>query len=310
MTVLVVGSVALDTLETPFGRREDALGGSATFFSTAASLLAPVRLVAVIGEDFPEVHVDLLRKRGVDLAGLSRVPGGKTFRWSGRYGENLNEAETLDTQLNVFAAFNPDLPLHFRDSQFVFLANIHPSLQLAVLEQVRAPKLVAMDTMNFWIKGENAALKKVLPKVDVLTINDGEARLLAGEHNVVRAARAIQKMGVRSLIVKRGEYGALFFDQEEHVFWAPAFPLESVFDPTGAGDTFAGGFMGYLAHVNSTAHGYLRQGIVMGSVMASFTVEEFSVDRLARVTRDELRARFETFRRLTHFEEVAFKELT
>ena len=304
MSVLVVGSVALDSLESPFGQREDALGGSATFFSTAASLVAPVRLVAVIGDDFPEKHVDMLKSRNVDLAGLTRVQGGKTFRWKGRYGENLNEAVTLDTQLNVFADFAPELPAHFRDTPYVFLANIHPALQLRVLEQVNKPKLVALDTMNFWIKGENAALKKVLSKVDVLLINDGEARLLAEEHNVVRAARAIQRMGVRSLIIKRGEYGALFFDQDEHVFWAPAYPLESVFDPTGAGDTFAGGFMGYLAHVGSIAHGHLRQAIVTGSVMASFTVEEFSVDRLERVTRDELRERFDRFRRLTSFEDL------
>jgi sugar/nucleoside kinase (ribokinase family) len=304
MSVLVVGSVALDSLETPFGKREDALGGSATFFSTAASLLAPVRLVAVIGDDFPERHVEMLKSREIDLSGLSRVKGGKTFRWKGRYGENLNEAETLDTQLNVFASFSPDLPEHFRDTPFVFLANIHPELQLRVVEQVRSPKLVAMDTMNFWIKGETAALKKVLSRVDVLTVNDGEARLLAGEHNVVRAARAIQAMGVRSLVIKRGEYGALFFDATEHVFWAPAYPLESVFDPTGAGDTFAGGFMGYLARMGSVAHPHLRQAMVMGSVMASFTVEEFSVDRLERVQKRELRERFERFRRLTSFEEI------
>lgn len=305
MSVLVVGSVALDSLETPFGKRDDALGGSATYFSTAASLLTSVRLVAVIGEDFPENHVEMLRQKKVDLAGLTRVKGGKTFRWKGRYGENLNEAHTLDTQLNVFADFAPELPAHFRDTPFVFLANIHPSLQLKVLEQVKSPKLVALDTMNLWIQHERAALLKVLPKVDVLTINDGEARLLAGEVNIVKAAAAIKKLGVKSLIIKRGEYGALFFDSDDHVFWAPAYPIESVFDPTGAGDTFAGGFMGYLAHVGSISPGYLRQAIVMGSVLASFTVEEFSVDRLARTNMDEVRGRFELFRRLTSFESLA-----
>jgi sugar/nucleoside kinase (ribokinase family) len=304
MSVLVVGSVALDSLETPFGKRDDALGGSATYFSTAASLLAPVRLVAVIGDDFPEAHVEMLRQRNVDLAGLSRVKGGRTFRWRGRYGANLNDAQTLETQLNVFADFKPELPPHFADTPFVFLANIHPALQLRVLEQVQRPKLVAMDTMNFWINGEREALLQVLPRVDVLTINDGEARLLAGEPNIVKAARAIQRMGVRSLVIKRGEYGALFFDQDEHLFWAPAYPLETVFDPTGAGDSFAGGFMGYLSRVASTGHVYLRQAIVMGSVMASFTVEQFSVDRLRQVTPSELKERFETFRRLTNFEEL------
>jgi sugar/nucleoside kinase (ribokinase family) len=302
MSVLVVGSVALDSLETPFGKRDDALGGAATYFSTAASLLTPVRLVGVIGEDFPEEHVEMLRTRRIDLGGLVRVPGGKTFRWKGRYGENLNEAQTLDTQLNVFADFSPDLPEHFRDTPFVFLANIHPSLQLRVLEQVRAPKLVAMDTMNFWITGERPRLLEILPRIDVLTVNDGEARLLAGEANVVKAAKAIQKMGVKNVVVKRGEYGALFFAADGHVFWAPAYPLESVFDPTGAGDTFAGGFMGTLAHAGEVTPVTLRQAMVMGCVMASFTVEEFSVDRLKRVTRDELRARFDLFRRLTAFE--------
>lgn len=302
MSVLVVGSVALDSLETPFGKRDDALGGAATYFSTAASLLTPVRLVGVIGEDFPEEHVEMLRSRRIDLGGLVRVPGGKTFRWKGRYGENLNEAQTLDTQLNVFADFSPNLPEHFRDTPFVFLANIHPSLQLRVLEQVRAPKLVAMDTMNFWITGERPRLLEILPRIDVLTVNDGEARLLAGEANVVKAAKAIQKMGVKNVIVKRGEYGALFFAADGHVFWAPAYPLESVFDPTGAGDTFAGGFMGTLAHAGEVTPVTLRQAMVMGCVMASFTVEEFSVDRLKRVTRDELRARFDLFRRLTAFE--------
>jgi sugar/nucleoside kinase (ribokinase family) len=302
MSVLVVGSVALDSLETPFGKRDDALGGAATYFSTAASLLTPVRLVGVIGEDFPEEHVEMLRTRRIDLGGLVRVPGGKTFRWKGRYGENLNEAQTLDTQLNVFADFSPNLPEHFRDTPFVFLANIHPSLQLRVLEQVRAPKLVAMDTMNFWITGERPRLLEILPRIDVLTVNDGEARLLAGEANVVKAAKAIQKMGVKNVVVKRGEYGALFFAADGHVFWAPAYPLESVFDPTGAGDTFAGGFMGTLAHAGEVTPVTLRQAMVMGCVMASFTVEEFSVDRLKRVTREELRARFDLFRRLTAFE--------
>jgi sugar/nucleoside kinase (ribokinase family) len=303
MSVLVVGSMAIDSVETPFGKRDDALGGSATFFSIAASLLTDVRLVAVIGEDFPEKHVELLKTRRIDLAGLERVKGGKTFRWAGRYGANLNEAHTLDTQLNVFADFKPKIPDHFRQSEHVFLANIHPALQGEVLEQVKNPKLVALDTMNFWIKGERELLKRVLKKVDVLLINEGEARLLADEFNMVKAARAIRALGPKVLVIKRGEYGALYFDSE-HMFFAPAYPLETVFDPTGAGDTFAGGFMGYMSRIGKLDQVYFRQAIVMGCVLGSFTVEEFSVDRLARVSPSELRGRFELFRNLTQFQEL------
>lgn len=303
MTLLVVGSVAFDSLETPFGQRDEAVGGSAYYFSMAASLLTDVQLVAVVGEDYPEAHLDVLRDRNIDLAGLKRVTGGKTFRWKGRYGANLNEAETLDTQLNVFADFDPVLPEHYRDASHVFLANIHPALQLEVLKQVRSPKFVAMDTMNFWIGGEREALGRVLEKVDCLIINDGEARLLAGESNIVKAAKAIRAMGPKALIVKRGEYGALYFGPD-HVFWAPAYPLESVFDPTGAGDTFAGGFVGYMARIGRSEPAYLRQAMIMGCVMASFTVEEFSVDRLQRVERAELQDRFQQFSQLTSFDEI------
>ncbi len=303
MSVLVVGSVAYDGLETPFGKRDEALGGSATYFSTAASLLTDVNLVAVIGDDFKQEHIDLLEKRRIDLAGLTKVEGGKTFRWKGRYGANLNDAETLETHLNVFADFKPELPEHFRDSEYVFLANIHPVLQVEVLEQVRNPKLVALDTMNFWITGELENLKRALKKVDVLLINDGEARLLAGEYNIVKAAEKIRAMGPKQLVIKRGEYGALYFS-DDGVFFAPAYPLESVFDPTGAGDTFAGGFMGYMAYSGKTDGSAVRQAIVMGCVMASFTVEEFSVDRLARVSREELEQRFQWFRTLTHFDDI------
>jgi sugar/nucleoside kinase (ribokinase family) len=303
MSVLVVGSMAIDSVETPFGKRDDALGGSATFFSIAASLLADVRLVAVIGDDFPEKHVELLKSRRIDLAGLERVAGGKTFRWAGKYGANLNEAHTLDTQLNVFASFRPKIPEHYRQTEHVFLANIHPLLQAEVLEQVKNPKLVALDTMNFWIRGEKEALKRVLHKVDVLLVNEGEARLLADEHNIVKAARAIRAMGPRVLVIKRGEYGALYFDADQ-IFFAPAYPLETVFDPTGAGDTFAGGFMGYMSRMGKLDPVYFQQAIVMGCVLGSFTVEEFSVDRLVRVTPSELRQRFELFRSLTQFEEL------
>ncbi len=303
MSLLVVGSVALDSVETPFGRKEDVLGGSATYFSTCASYFTPTRLVAVVGEDFPQAHVDFLRGRGVDLEGLTREPG-RTFRWKGRYSYELNEAQTLDTQLNVFQAFSPKLPAAYRDTPYVFLGNIHPELQSQVLDQVKAPKLVAADTMNFWINGSRAALLKTLKRVNLLFVNDAEARQLAGEHNVVKAARAILGMGPQRVVIKRGEYGALLFEQD-HIFACPAFPLAEVFDPTGAGDTFAGGFMGTLAtSTGSLDSALLRRAMVMGSVMASFTVEKFSLERLREVTRPEIHARFAEFRRLTHFDDL------
>jgi sugar/nucleoside kinase (ribokinase family) len=302
MSLLVVGSVALDSLETPFGRRDEVLGGSACYISTAASFFAPSRVVAVVGEDFPQAHVDFLASRGVDLAGLVRRPG-KTFRWKGKYEFDLNTAHTLDTQLNVFAEFQPDLPEAYRDSEYVFLGNIHPSLQLAVLDQVRSPRFVGLDTMNFWIGGERTALLQVLKRVDMLFVNDAEARQLAEEHNVVKAARRILSMGPRAVVVKRGEYGALFFSGDE-VFAASAMPLASVFDPTGAGDTFAGGFMGYLARSRREDGGTLRRAIVVGSVLASFTVEQFSLDRLRTLTAAEIRARFTEARRLAHFDDL------
>jgi sugar/nucleoside kinase (ribokinase family) len=303
MSLLVVGSVALDSVETPFGRKEDILGGSATYFSTSASFFTPARVVAVVGEDFPEQHLNFLRGRGIDLEGLTRE-AGRTFRWKGRYGYELNEAQTLDTQLNVFQAFSPKLPDSYRDTPYVFLGNIHPELQSQVLDQVRSPKLVAADTMNFWIQGSKAALVKTLKRVNLLFVNDAEARQLAGEHNVVKAARAILAMGPQRVVIKRGEYGALLFDNE-HIFACPAFPLAEVFDPTGAGDTFAGGFMGTLAtSTGPVDEALLRRAMVMGSVMASFTVEKFSLERLREVTRPEIHARFAEFRKLTHFDDL------
>jgi sugar/nucleoside kinase (ribokinase family) len=302
MSLLVVGSVALDSVETPFGLKEDVLGGSATYFSTSASFFAPTQVVAVVGEDFPQAHLEFLKARGVDLEGVTREKG-RTFRWKGRYGYQLNEAETLDTQLNVFQTFSPKLPEKYRDAQYVFLGNIHPELQSQVVDQVKAPKLVAADTMNFWINGSRPALLKTLKRVNLLFVNDAEARQLTGEHNIVRAARAILGMGPQRVVVKRGEYGALLFEQD-HIFACPAMPLADVFDPTGAGDTFAGGFMGTLAtapHVDSET---LRRAMVMGSVMASFTVEKFSLERLREVTRSEIRTRFSEFKRLTHFEDL------
>jgi len=302
MALLVVGSVALDSVETPFGTRGEVLGGSATYFSTCASFFGPVRLVAVVGEDFPEEHVAFLRSRGVDLAGLSRRPG-RTFRWSGRYEFDLNQAHTLDTQLNVFADFRPELPESYRDSTHVFLGNIDPDLQLRVVEQVRSPRFVAADTMNFWIASKRPSLLQALRRVDLLFVNDAEARQLAGEHNVVRAARAILSFGPKAVVVKRGEYGALYFSGEE-VFAASAYPLPELFDPTGAGDSFAGGFMGYLARRSAVDHGVMRRAIVLGGVLASFAVERFSVERLRDLTTDEIRRRYGEFRRLTHFEDL------
>ena len=302
MSLLAVGSVALDSLETPFGRREDVLGGSASYFSVCASFFGPTRMVAVVGEDFPEEHVRFFASRGVDLAGLVRQ-AGRTFRWKGRYEFDLNTAHTLDTQLNVFAQFRPDLPAHYRDSEYVFLGNIDPDLQRNVLDQVRAPRFVACDTMNFWISSKRESLLKTLKRVDLLFVNDAEARQLAGEHNIVQAARRILSFGPRAVVVKRGEYGALFFSGDE-VFAASAYPLPTVFDPTGAGDSFAGGFMGYVARQRREDPGTLRRAIVLGSVLASFTVEQFSLDRLRALAPAEIRARFGEARQLAHFDDL------
>jgi len=303
MSLLVVGSVALDSVETPFGKKEEVLGGSATFFSASASFFNPVQLVAVVGEDFPEAHIQFLKARGIGLDGLTRVKG-RTFRWKGKYGFQLNEAQTLDTQLNVFQDFAPKLPEAYRDAPYVFLGNIHPELQSQVLDQVKNAHLVAADTMNFWIQGSREALLKTLKRVNLLFVNDAEIRQLSGEHNIVKAARAVHAMGPSRVVVKRGEHGALLFDKE-HIFACPAFPLEEVFDPTGAGDTFAGGFMGTLATAKRFEPNVIRHAMVMGSVMASFTVERFSLDRLRDLTQSEIRQRFSEFKRLTHFEDLA-----
>lgn len=300
--LVVVGSVALDTVEVASGRCENILGGSASFFSTAASYFTRPHLVAVVGEDFPEEHVEFLRHRGVDLTGLERVRG-QTFRWVGRYSKDLTSRTTLETHLNVFAGFQPRLPESYRDAEFVFLGNIVPSLQMEVLEQVRRPRLVAMDTMNLWIETQRDDLKRVLKRIDLLVINDEEARQLAEEHNLPRAARAIRQMGPATVIVKRGDSGALLF-HEGGVFAAPAYPLDEVVDPTGAGDTFAGGFMGYLARVRDLGPTAVRVAMIYGSVMASFCVEAFSLDRLRSLGRQEIADRFRAFQELTQFEGV------
>jgi sugar/nucleoside kinase (ribokinase family) len=299
--LVVVGSVALDTVKTPFGQAAEALGGAATYFAYAASFFTRVRVVGAVGEDFPREHLTLLAERGVDIGALEVVPGKRTFRWTGEYGFDLNEARTLDTQLNVFAEFRPTLPESHRAAPYLFLANIDPELQLLVRRQMTRPAVVALDTMNFWIEGKRDALGRVLAEVDALLINDAEARMLAREPNLIRAARAIAAMGPRVVVIKRGEYGALMVSDGEF-FYAPAYPLESVFDPTGAGDTFAGGFMGYLAGRGLTDAASARRAMIYGAVMASFTVEEFSLARLKRVTADEIDARFGTFQRMVTVE--------
>ncbi len=303
MDILVVGSVAFDSVETPFGKVEEALGGSATYFSTSASFFADVAMVAVIGEDFPEKHVEMLKNKGIDTRGLTRVSGGKTFRWTGKYDYDLNQAHTLDTQLNVISDFDPKLPDDYKKIPYLFLANIDPELQMKVLEQVESPRLIACDTMNFWIEGKPGKLKELLKGVEMLVINEGEAREFASEANLVRAARTILSCGPKTLIVKRGEYGALMFNGNT-VFSAPAYPLEDIFDPTGAGDSFAGGLIGYLANTGNLSEENIRKAIVVGSTMASFNVEAFSLDRLSKLTLDEINNRFKSFKKLTHFEDL------
>jgi len=302
MGIVVVGTVAFDTVETPFGRGENVLGGSATYFSTSASFFTDVSLVAVVGEDFPDEHVRFLLSRDINTDGLQRIPG-KTFHWTGKYGYDLNEAQTIDTQLNVLTEFKPDLPESYRAAEYLFLANIDPDLQMEVLEQMHRPKLVACDTMNFWISSKPEALRRVLQKVDIVVINEGEARQFTGEANLVKAARQIIALGCKRLVVKRGEYGVLMFTADS-VFAAPAYPLEEVFDPTGAGDTFAGGFMGFLANTGDLSEEGLRQAIVFGSVMASFNVEDFSLDRMKRLDYKEIEARYKSFKSLTSFRDI------
>ncbi len=302
MDIVVVGSVAFDTVETPFGKADEVLGGSATYFSLSASFFAKVGMVAVVGKDFPDEHIKMLEEKGIDTAGIEKKEGS-TFRWKGRYDYDLNQAHTLETHLNVFEHFNPTLPESYRKAPFVFLANIDPELQLKVLEQVEAPRLVACDTMNFWIEGKPSELREVLKRVELFVINEAEAREFAGEPSLVKAARKIMDCGPRILIIKRGEYGALMFNGSS-VFSAPAYPLEDVFDPTGAGDSFAGGLMGYLAYTNDLGEQNIRKAIVMGSVMASFNVEDFSLNRLRAISCDDIRARYTEFKQLTYFEDV------
>ena len=301
MSLLVVGSVALDSVETPFGKADDVLGGSATFFAASASHFAPVQLVGVIGDDYPEQQLEPLAKRGVDLSGLERAEGS-SFRWRGRYRHDLNSAETLETHLGVFSHFRPKIPEQFRRAPYVFLGNIDPRLQLDVLRQVDKPKLVACDTMNFWIESRRPDLLELMKHVDVITINDGEARQLSDRANLLKAARWILERGPRYAIIKKGEHGAYMF-HGRHVFFAPAYPLEEVFDPTGAGDSFAGGFMGYLARAGRIDQEHLRRAVVYGSAMGSFAVERFSIQRLLEIEMSDIVARIAEFRQLVAFEE-------
>jgi sugar/nucleoside kinase (ribokinase family) len=298
--LLVVGAVAFDSVRTPHGEAENILGGAATYFAVTASCFAPVRVVAVVGDDFGEEHLRVFQDRGVDTAGLVRAPG-ETFRWSGEYFGDMNEARTLATHLNVFEQFSPEIPGSYLDSEFVFLGNIDPVLQLHVRRQLPQARLVALDSMNYWIKGKPQELKKALAEVDILVINEMEARMLSGISNLKKAAEAIRKMGPRTLVIKRGEHGVLLFS-EGGIFSAPAFPLDQVHDPTGAGDSFGGGFMGHLAKAGEISEVQLRRAVIYGSVMASYTVEEFGLARLLRLTPEEIEARYREFKNLTHFD--------
>jgi sugar/nucleoside kinase (ribokinase family) len=300
MSVLIVGSVALDTVITPFGASEEALGGSATYFALAASYFAKPRVVAVVGNDFPNKHIQTLDGRNIDLQGLE-VQEGKTFRWTGKYGYDLNQRETLATHLNVFQHFHPKLPGRYQTSEFIFLGNIHPKLQIEVLDQMVKPTFVACDTMNFWIENERDTLLKLIERVHAILLNDSEARELAQEPNLAKAARKIHDLGCRKVIIKKGEHGCLYFTPHSH-FSAPAYPLESVYDPTGAGDAFAGGFMGYLSQNGNTDEMDIRRAIIYGSVLASFTVEQFGVGRLVNLSKEQILSRYNEFLEISRFE--------
>jgi len=304
MSLLVVGSVAFDAVRTPYGSVDKMLGGSASYFAVAASYFTPVRVVGVVGEDFDEEHHRVFLDRGVCTEGLERA-SGRTFFWSGEYAPNMNDRTTLATELNVFATFQPKLPPHYRKSPFLFLGNIDPELQFQVAQQMEAPQLVGGDTMNFWIEGKRRELERTLKNLHILVINDSEARLLSGDWNLAKAARTIRKMGPQTVVIKRGDNGASVYE-EGHMFFAPALPIEEVRDPTGAGDSFAGGFMGYLAsHASSndpSTISQMRRAIIYGSVMGSFAVERFGLERLRHLTREEIDARYREFQHLTRFD--------
>lgn len=301
MSILVVGSVALDTIQTPFGSVKDALGGSATYFAYAASFFAPVRMVAAVGKDFPASALKLLEDRGISLDGLERSDG-KTFRWSGAYENDMNAAKTLATELNVLSDFHPKVPLSYKSTSNVFLANVDPDQQIALLDQIDTPKLVGCDTMNLWIATKQPSLRKLLKRVDIFLLNDGEARQLTGLTNLVKAGNELLKLGPRVVVIKKGEHGAILLTKK-FFFVAPAYPVEDVFDPTGAGDCFAGGFFASLSTSKDPFDEVsLRQAVIFGTVIASFNVESFSLDRLKSVTADQILSRYDQFRRYTHFE--------
>jgi sugar/nucleoside kinase (ribokinase family) len=298
MTLLVVGSIALDSIFTPFGETADTLGGSAIFFSVAGSILYPVQVVGVVGEDYPVAELERLAPRGIDWSGVERVKG-ESFRWKGKYSYDLQSRETLETRLGVFADFQPKLPPSFRSARYLFLGNIDPDLQLGVLEQVQQPELVVCDTMNYWIQSKKAALLRLLERVDVLMVNDSEARELSGDWNIHRAGRWILGHGPKRVVIKQGEHGALLIEAKR-TFYVPAFPLETVFDPTGAGDAFAGGFMAYLARTASVTEDNLRRAMVYGAAMGSYAVEQFGIRGFDQVTLADVESRVRAFQDLTH----------
>ncbi|MDN6279758.1 MAG: PfkB family carbohydrate kinase [Psychroflexus sp.] len=300
--LLIVGTVAFDAIETPFGKTDKILGGAATYIGlSAANFKTESAIVSVVGHDFPEKYLDLLRDKNINLDGLEVVPDGKTFFWRGRYHNDMNTRDTLDTQLNVLADFEPQVPENFKNSEIIMLGNLHPAVQLSVIEQLTDPKLIILDTMNFWMDTTLDLLKEVITKVDVITINDEEARQLSGEYSLVKAARAIHKMGPKYVVIKKGEHGALLFYKDE-VFFAPALPLEEVFDPTGAGDTFAGGFSGYLAETQDISFENMKNAIIYGSNLASFCVEKFGTEKMQNLDIVDINQRLKEFRSLTQFE--------
>lgn len=302
--LLVAGTIAYDSIETPFGKVENVLGGSALHFTNAASFFTDVGIVATVGRDFNLDDIAFLRERNVDMKGVE-VDDGKTFRWEGKYGYDLNQAITLKTELNVIETFKPHVPDDFRDAEFVFLANIDPELQADVIDQVNAPSAIVLDTMNYWIEHRYEQLMDVIKRVHMLVINEAELREISKEHNLVKGAKKLMDEGPSCIIAKRGEYGVLMVNREE-VFLCPAYPLEDVFDPTGAGDTFAGGFMGYLANMGNASLETIKQAIIMGSLMASFNVEDFSVNRLKHLSYDEIRERYRSFKKCIYFGDIHF----
>ncbi|MFC1566764.1 PfkB family carbohydrate kinase [bacterium] len=302
MSLLIVGSAAFDSIETPFGKVDKVVGGSSIYSSVAASFFHDVNLVSVVGKDFPQEEIKFLNLKGINTNGLT-ISDGDTFFWEGSYSYDLNDAKTIATHLNVFESFNPNLPDEYKTSEYVFLANIDPDLQMHVLDQIEKPKITAMDTMNFWIQTKKDKLIEAMSKIDLVVINDAEVRQLTGEYSILTAAKKILSYGPKILIIKRGEYGVLLF-HDNHIFSLPAFPLEVVKDPTGAGDSFAGGFMGYLAKCGEINHANLRKAVVMGTVMASINVEDFSLTRLKQITENDISDRLDKFKKILHFEEI------